>query len=115
PPYLLPSPSVAAAETALSAGALEIAEARIARIIAERDVVAGRLAANPAVRRVFPSETNFLLAEFDDAGAVFAQLQEAGIRVRRFSDPRIENCLRISIGSPAENRAFLQALEPVDA
>ncbi len=115
PPYLLPSPSVAAAEAALAPGALEIAQARIAQIVGEREVVAARLAEHPDVRRVFPSDANFLLTELADAAGVFARLQDAGIRVRALSSPRLASCLRIGIGSPAENRAFLQALEPVNA
>jgi histidinol-phosphate aminotransferase len=115
PPYLLPSPSVAAAQAALSGSALDIAQARIARIVRERDAVASALAGHPGVRRVFPSDANFVFAEFTDANAVHARLQAAGIRVRAFGSARIANCLRISIGSPAENRALLDALETADA
>jgi histidinol-phosphate aminotransferase len=115
PPYLLPSPSVAAAEAALSDDALEIARSRIARIVRERDALAGVLAHHPGVRRVFPSDANFLLAEFTDAKSVHGQLQAAGIRVRAFGGARIANCLRIGIGSPAVNRALQDALEAAGA
>lgn len=115
PPYLLPSPSVAAAQAALSGEALAIARARIACIVRERDALAGALAARPGVRRVFPSDANFVFAEFTDAQAAYARLQAAGIRVRDFDSPRIARCLRIGIGSPAENRALLDALETAHA
>lgn len=115
PPYLLPSPSVAAAQAALSDEALALARTRIARIVRERDAVAAALAERPGVRRVFPSDANFVLAEFTDARAVYTRLQSAGIRVRAFDSPRIANCLRIGIGSPAENRAVLDALETAHA
>ena len=115
PPYLLPSPSVAAAQAALSDEALAIAKTRIDRIVRERDAMAAALAERAGVRRVFPSDANFVFAEFTDANAVHARLATAGIRVRTFDSVRIANCLRIGIGSPAENRALLAALETADA
>ena len=115
PPYLLPSPSVAAAETALSEHALAEARTRIERIVREREGVAAALAEHPDVRCVYPSDANFVFAAFTDAKAAHARLQSAGIRVRAFGDARIADCLRIGIGSPAENRALLDALETVHA
>lgn len=110
PPYPLPLPSVRAAEAVLSDGALQIARERIRKLIDEREALRDALAHHPAVRRVNDSEANFLFVECTGAVAVRERLLNAGIRVRAFSEPRLANCLRVSVGAPAENRALLRAL-----
>ena len=64
---------------------------------------------------VYPSEANFLLVRFPGgiAGGVFGALKARGILVRRLSGPRLEDCLRMSVGSPEENDALLAGLAEV--
>ncbi|MCB1645585.1 MAG: histidinol-phosphate transaminase [Pseudomonadales bacterium] len=62
-----------------------------------------------------PSETNFLLARVPQSSALSAaELYEAlkarGILIRYFGEPRLSNSLRITIGTPAENDALIDAL-----
>lgn len=82
-----------------------------AAIRRERARMAKELA---ALRRVtvFPSHANFLLVRVPDAPRWFATLKEAGILVKNVHGwhPRLEHCLRITIGTPAENNAVLEAL-----
>ncbi len=61
---------------------------------------------------VFPSDANFVLIRVPDAAQWFATLREAGILVKNVHGwhPVLENCLRITIGTPAENNAVLEAL-----
>jgi histidinol-phosphate aminotransferase len=61
---------------------------------------------------VIPSDANFLLVRFPDAGATFAALRAAGILVKNLDGqhPLLANCLRITVGTPAENDALLAAL-----
>lgn len=61
---------------------------------------------------VFPSSANFVLIRVPDARAWFATLREAGILVKNVHGwhPVLENCLRITVGTPAENTAVLEAL-----
>ena len=111
PPYLLPSPCVAAALRATTQAALEDAAARAADIVARRARLARDLAAFPGVREIYPSDGNFLLVRFADAGDALARCGSAGILVRDFSGvPRLEGCLRITVGSAAENERLLEAL-----
>lgn len=67
-----------------------------------------------ALRRVtvFPSHANFLLVRVPDAPHWFATLREAGILVKNVGGwhPLLTNCLRITVGTPAENNALLEAL-----
>ena len=65
---------------------------------------------------VYPSDSNFILFKVKDAGDVWQRLYDRGILVRDFSKaPYIEDCLRVSVGSPDENRAFITALQEIFA
>ncbi len=94
----------------------DVLEEQAAAIVAER----GRLEA--ALRRmtgveVFPSQANFVLVRVRDARAAFAGLLTRGILVKNVSasHPLLANCLRITVGSPEENTAFLAALAKAEA
>ena len=51
-----------------------------------------------------------------DAHELWEQLLERGVLVRDFSRwPRVEGCLRVTVGTPAENDALLAALQEVYA
>jgi histidinol-phosphate aminotransferase len=111
PPYAMPAPTVAAALDALRPDRLARTRRRIGEIVAERQRLATALAALPRVRRVFPSEGNFLLVEFKDAARVLAAATDGGLQLRDFSrQPELAGCLRITIGSRDENERLLATL-----
>lgn len=63
-----------------------------------------------------PSQSNFLLAQWDrtpSAGHIFSALREQGILVRYFAQRRLENALRISIGTDGECNALIDALHKI--
>jgi histidinol-phosphate/aromatic aminotransferase/cobyric acid decarboxylase-like protein len=62
--------------------------------------------------RPHPSQANFILFELDrEPRPVFDRLYARGVLVRDVSGyPRLERCLRVSVGTEAENAAFLDAL-----
>ena len=62
---------------------------------------------------VLPSAANFLFIrhEQNSADAIAAQLRNLGIIVRHFKQPRIEEFLRITVGTEAQNRQLINALE----
>lgn len=64
---------------------------------------------------VLPSKTNFLFAKHEKAegAALYLSLREKGILVRHFSKPRIENFLRITVGSDEQMDALLSALHEI--
>jgi histidinol-phosphate aminotransferase len=107
-PYHLDAIKQVAAEVAL-----EQEEAFLehrGRVAAERDRVRARLAGMDGVQ-VWPSAANYLLFRVDDAHRVFDDLLSEGVLVRDFSTrPRLGGCLRVTIGTPDENDAFLTAL-----
>lgn len=62
---------------------------------------------------VFPSQANFVLARSPnstEAKYLYQQLKERGILVRYFSQPRLDDKLRITVGTPEENSELLEAL-----
>lgn len=110
-PYPLPAPSVEAALAALADAPLAATAQRIAEAKAERSRLASLLPGVPGIERVWPSAGNFLLLRCADADASFQRLLAAGVLVRDVgSQPGLTGCLRVSIGTPAENDRLLQAL-----
>ena len=66
---------------------------------------------------VYPSDANYILFRLNDgvdAGEIWQRLLDAGVLIRDFSRaPGLENCLRVSVGSPEENSRFLEELRKV--
>lgn len=95
--------------------ALELAEevtSHIALLSAERDRLHAELNAMEQVT-VWPSAANFLLFRAShDGAALFQALLDRGVLIRDFSSrPRLEGCLRVTVGTPQENDRFLEALK----
>jgi histidinol-phosphate aminotransferase len=84
----------------------------VGQIVAERERLLARLADMPGVRP-WPSKANFVLVELLEASprSVFESLYRRGVLVRDVSTyPMLSRCLRVSVGTPEENEAFLHAL-----
>jgi histidinol-phosphate aminotransferase len=93
---------------------LERFEEQAEHILAERTPLGAALARLPGVS-VFPSEANFLLVRVPDADRAYEGLRRQGVLVRNFhgAHPLLAQCLRITVGTPEENRILLRALEEV--
>ena len=80
--------------------------------LTERTRMMQAVAALPICEHVYPSDANFFLARVSDACRIYDALVEKGIIVRnRHRIMMCENCLRITIGTPAENDELLAALK----
>ena len=90
---------------------LEVFAAQAATLCQERGRLLAALLELPNVR-VWPSEANFLTLRLPDARAAFAALQSAGILVKNLHGvhPLLDNCLRLTIGTPDDNAAMLAVL-----
>jgi histidinol-phosphate aminotransferase len=87
---------------------------RAAVIIQEREWLSSELGTFPCIERVYPSDANFLLVRYRRANALYQSLVSRGIIVRnRSSEPRLENCLRITVGTRKENETLLRALREI--
>ena len=85
---------------------------QIADIRAERDRLAPQLAACPAIGRVYPSDANFILVRTPDPDRMYDALISAGVIVRNRSRiPGCEGCLRITVGTPAENARMIETVK----
>ena len=84
-----------------------------AAIMATRDWTAEQLKALGF--DVLPSKTNFLFAKTDkmDGGELYEQLKSRGILVRHFSDPKICQYNRITIGTPEQMETFVNTVKEV--
>lgn len=113
-PYPLPTPCVDLALAALQPAALARTCERIEQTRSERERLARALAELPGVLRVYPSQGNFLLVRFLRAQQAFDVLLQAGVVVRdQRAAPGLQDALRISIGTPAENDEVIEVLANV--
>lgn len=88
---------------------------QIATLIDERKKLVRTLEKMPLIRRVFASDANFILVRVDEPREVYNKLIERGIIVRdRSKIAGCEGCLRLTVGTPEENMALVEALQNLD-
>jgi len=110
PPYNV---NQATQELALKAlDHLEDVNAMIRETVKERSVLAKELVQLPFVKKVYPSDANFLLVRMNEATDVYNYLKEEGFIVRNRSNVMLcEDCLRITVGTPEQNIQLVNALK----
>ena len=89
-------------------------ETRVKQVVAERERIMGGLRELPV--DTWPSGANFVLfrPREQDGRAVWQALLDRSVLVRDCSGwPRLSGCLRVTVGTPTENDAFLGALGDV--
>ena len=87
---------------------LEVLEEQAERIRSDRKTLGESLKALKGVT-VFPSEANFFLIRVPDADRTHQALKQQNVLVRNLN-PGIRNCLRVTVGTPDENRILVTAL-----
>ena len=86
-------------------------KAEVEILLAERARFAEALSALPRVRKVWPSDANFLLVEVDDARGLYAELLDKQVIVRDRSKVQgCDGCLRITVGTKEENDKVLAVI-----
>ena len=84
---------------------------QIAELKVQKERVIKELSRSDTIRKIFPSDANFVLVRVEEPQKVYQALINAGIIVRdRSQMPRCEGCLRITIGTPAENDRLIAAI-----
>lgn len=87
----------------------------IKQTVEEREKLVQELQRLEMVQHITPSDANFILVKLDDPKGVYAHLVAYGIIVRDRSKVELcEGCLRITIGTPAENRILLEKLTTIN-
>jgi histidinol-phosphate aminotransferase len=109
PPYPIPTPVI---EIACQQLTLKNLQREVAIIHAEREKLTAYLQQLPYIKKIWPSQANFLLAEVVDIQKILALCLKRGIVLRdRSHDYNLSNCLRLTIGTPQENLALMEALQ----
>jgi histidinol-phosphate aminotransferase len=108
PPYNINVLTQAAAEFALDH--VEVLNQQAAALRAARGDLAASLAAMPGVQ-VFPSAANFILIRVPNSDDAYAKLLSHKVLIKNVSKMHavLSNCLRITVSTPQENAAFLDA------
>jgi histidinol-phosphate aminotransferase len=87
-------------------------EQAVREIIQQRSILASELLKLSITEHVYPSDANFLLVRFKDAPGTYKYLMEKGIIVRDRSKVRLcANAIRITVGTPQENKNLIIALK----
>jgi histidinol-phosphate aminotransferase len=114
PPYNIGQPSQELAMQAL--GNVEEVNSMIKEIVKERKSLEENLPGTGVIKKVHVSDANFLLVEVTEPREMYNFLLEKGIVVRDRSRVELcEGCLRITVGTPRENTALLNAISEFKA
>lgn len=87
-------------------------ETNKAMLLQQRILLEKQLGQLPVVKKIYPSDANFLLVETIDATSIYNALIQQNIIVRNRSHI-VHNCLRISIGNPEENEQLINAMKQI--
>lgn len=82
------------------------------RILQQKSTLIHDLQRCKFVRKIYPSDANFLLVEVVNANEVYSELISKQIIIRN-RDTLIKNCIRITVGSEGENQKLLNALKQI--
>lgn len=87
-------------------------EENIQTIKAEKRKLERALEALPQIQKIYPSETNFILIQIENATSIYNDLVTKNIIVRDRSR-QVENTLRVTVGTSEENKQLLQTLQHI--
>lgn len=80
-------------------------------ILNEREKMIAEIKRLPVVKHIYPTDANFILVKVENADKIYQQLASCGIIVRNRNTVKLcGDCLRITIGSPAENTILVNHL-----
>lgn len=87
---------------------------RLKTILEEKESLRAALSKLTKVSKIYPSDTNFLLVEFEDANRTYDELVDRKVIVRN-RNAYVKNCIRITVGSQEENEILINALKELEA
>ncbi len=110
PPYNISTINQRAALSRIYKG-FEMAK-EVRKIKSEKAKLVSEIAKLDLTVMIYPSDANFLLVQVEDAYKVYNELVKMNI-ITRNRDSVIRNCIRITVGKPAENRMLVKALKTI--
>ncbi|MEW6195995.1 MAG: histidinol-phosphate transaminase [Bacteroidota bacterium] len=90
----------------------ELKDKVVIEIKNEREYLGDELKKINYIKRVYPSEANYILFECDNASSVYKKLAECGIIIRDRSN-QVKNALRVSVGTRDQNQKFINELRRI--
>ena len=91
---------------------LEEVTQNIDTILDERAKLKDALIKLDIVKKIYPTDANFLLVEVDDANKTYQYLIEEKVIIRN-RNTQVKNCVRITVGTPEENNTLIETLKRV--
>jgi histidinol-phosphate aminotransferase len=111
-PFNITYPTQVIGKIVLTEGKDEL-KRQIKEVKEERERVMQEISKIPAIK-VFPSDANFFLMKTPDGNKTHQDLIKKGVLTRNMSHlPKMENCIRVSIGKKEENNQFIKALKEI--
>ncbi|MEQ3664562.1 MULTISPECIES: histidinol-phosphate transaminase [unclassified Olleya] len=91
---------------------LEEVTQNIDTILDERAKLKDALIKLDIVKKIYPTDANFLLVEVDDANKTYQYLIEEKVIIRN-RNTQVKNCVRITVGTPEENNTLIETLKRI--
>jgi len=113
PPYNISQLNQNAIINALNNKNINLVSENIKLILEEKKRLIENLEKLDLVKKIYPSDANFILIKVENANEIYQKLVEENIIVRNRNSV-IKNCLRITVGSPEENRKLIETLQNID-
>lgn len=110
PPYNVSRLNQKAATLALQNQ--DVFQANLKTILTEKEKLKIALQELSIVKKIYPSAANFWLIEVDNATALYNHLVQQKVIIRNRTK-QVNNCIRITVGSPEENQKLLNALKNI--
>ena len=110
PPYNISQPNQNAILDTLKDANIKIVQDNIRLILTEKKLLIQSLEKLNLVKKIYPSDANFVLIEVENADEIYQRLVAEKVIVRNRNSV-IKNCLRITVGSSEENLKLIETLQ----
>jgi len=111
PPYSFSVPAEQSVLRALSDKGIKNSKNNIKKIIEEREYLLAEFSKIDCIKKVFPSDANFILLRVEDADQFYQRAMDVKLLVRNVSyQPTLENCIRVTVGSREQNNLLIKAI-----
>lgn len=112
PPYNI---NVLSQQKAIEILQLKVFDRQVIDILNEREILMKAMQNISFIKKIIPSDANFILIQVDDANTRYKQFINHGIVIRnRSNEPLCANCLRISIGTKRENEQVIKLIKTLE-
>lgn len=112
PPYPISTLTEDIAKQALSKKNIILMQKRVKKIIHNREWLIKNLKNFLGIRKIFHSDTNYILVKFDNVKKVFLAFKKNGIILRdQAHQPGLQGCLRMTVGTMKECKSIINTLE----